>query len=114
VLRRVARFGKPVLVTENGIADADDDQRPTYIAAHVRQMHRAVADGVDLRGYMHWSLLDNFEWAEGYNQKFGLATRQRQLRASARSYGAIARANGLEVDAADRPGVPGAAPPKAW
>jgi beta-glucosidase len=99
VLRRVSRFGKPVVITENGISDADDDQRPAYISAHVRQMHRAVQDGVDLRGYMHWSLLDNFEWAEGYEQHFGLATRQRAPRPSARLYGTIARANGLPDDA---------------
>jgi beta-glucosidase len=95
VLRRVGQFGKPVVITENGISDADDDQRPGYIVAHLRQAHRAIADGVDLRGYMHWSLLDNFEWAEGYDQRFGLATRDRQLRPSAQLYGAIARANAL-------------------
>jgi beta-glucosidase/6-phospho-beta-glucosidase/beta-galactosidase len=61
-------------------------------------MHRAIQDGVDLRGYMHWTLLDNFEWAEGFLQSFGLATRDRQLRPSARLYGAIARANGLPDD----------------
>jgi beta-glucosidase len=100
VLRRIGRLGKPVVVTENGIADADDDQRPAYIVTHVRQMHRAIQDGVDLRGYMHWSLLDNFEWAEGYEQRFGLATRERVLRPSARLYGTIARANGLPDDLA--------------
>ena len=98
-LRRVGRFGKPVLITENGIADADDDQRPAYIVAHLRQALRAIQDGVDLRGYMHWSLLDNFEWAAGYEQCFGLATRDRRLRPSAQLYGAIARANALDVDA---------------
>jgi beta-glucosidase len=59
-------------------------------------MHRAISAGVDLRGYMHWTLLDNFEWAEGYEQRFGLATRDRILRPSASVYGRIARANGLE------------------
>jgi beta-glucosidase len=100
VLRRVGRLAKPVVITENGISDTDDDQRADYIVAHLRQIHRAIADGVDVRGYMHWSLLDNFEWAEGYNQCFGLATRARVLRPSARAYGAIARANAL--DEADR------------
>jgi beta-glucosidase len=95
VLNRVGRFGKPVIITENGIADADDDQRAAYIVAHVRQMLLAIEDGVNLRGYMHWTLLDNFEWAEGYEQRFGLATRDRQLRPSARVYEGIARANGL-------------------
>jgi beta-glucosidase len=95
VLNRVGHYGKPVIVTENGISDADDDQRAEYIVAHVRQMSLALRDGVDLRGYMHWTLLDNFEWAEGYEQRFGLATRERQLRPSARVYERIARANGL-------------------
>jgi beta-glucosidase len=96
VLRRVGQYGKPVVITENGIADADDDQRADYIVAHVRQMHRAIAAGVDLRGYMYWTLLDNYEWAEGFTQKFGLATRDRKLRPSAQVYGQIARANALE------------------
>ena len=98
VLKRVGRYGKPVVITENGIADADDDQRGAYIVSHLRQAQRALSDGVDLRGYMHWSLLDNFEWAEGYEQHFGLSTRDRQLRPSAQLYGAIARANGLVDD----------------
>ena len=95
VLRRVGKYGKPVVITENGIADADDDQRPAYIVAHLRQMHRAIADGVDLRGYMHWTLLDNFEWGEGYEQRFGLASRDRVLRPSASLYGQIARTNSV-------------------
>ena len=98
VLNRVGRYGKPVVVTENGIADADDDQRAAYIVAHVRQMLLAIDDGVDLRGYMHWTLLDNFEWAEGFEQRFGLATRDRQLRPSAHVYEKIGRANGLPDD----------------
>src|SRR5437016_11901721 len=51
VLKRVGRLGKPVIVTENGIADADDDQRARYLVAHLRQAHRAMQEGVDLRGY---------------------------------------------------------------
>jgi beta-glucosidase len=95
VLLRVGRFGKPVVITENGISDADDDQRPKYIVDHLRQVHRAIEAGVDVRGYMHWTLLDNFEWAEGFEQRFGLATRTRELRPSAHVYGSIARNNAL-------------------
>ena len=100
VLRRVGRYGRPVLVTENGVSDAADRLRPRYLVSHLEQAHRALRAGVDLRGYCHWSLLDNFEWAEGYAQKFGLAetdpaTLERRPRPSAALYGAIARANGL-------------------
>jgi beta-glucosidase len=67
----------PVYVTENGCAWTDDpgldDQgRIAFTAAHVEAVARAAADGVDLRGYFHWSLLDNFEWARGYAPRFGL------------------------------------------
>jgi len=58
---------------------------------------RAIRDGADVRGYHAWSILDNFEWAEGYEQRFGLATRDRQLRPSASVYGQIARANALDA-----------------
>jgi beta-glucosidase len=95
VLKRVGRFGLPVVITENGISDADDDRRPAYIVAHLRQAYRAIQAGVNLRGYMHWSLLDNFEWADGYEQHFGLYTRDRQSRPSASLYGQIARANAV-------------------
>jgi len=100
VLRRVGRYGKPVVITENGISDEDDDQRPSYIVSHLQQVERAIRDGVDVRGYMHWSLMDNYEWADGFTQRFGLAwvnftTFERTPRPSARLYGAIARANAL-------------------
>jgi beta-glucosidase len=65
----------PVYVTENGCSTADevDDQfRIDYLDGHLRALHQAIADGVDVRGYFVWSLLDNFEWAEGYSQRFGL------------------------------------------
>jgi beta-glucosidase/6-phospho-beta-glucosidase/beta-galactosidase len=98
VVRRVGRFSKPVVITENGIADSTDARRASYIIRHLKEAHRAIQDGVDLRGYMHWSLLDNFEWAEGYRMQFGLATRDRQLRPSGRVYGTIARANAVTED----------------
>ncbi len=80
----------PIYVTENGCSAADDlqdDFRIGYLDAHLRAVRRAIADGVDVRGYFVWSLLDNFEWAEGYHQRFGLVrvdfpTQQRTPRAS--------------------------------
>jgi beta-glucosidase len=95
-LRRVGRLGRPVIVTENGISNRADDLRAAYIVDHVRAMYRAIRAGVDLRGYQYWTLLDNFEWADGFEQAFGLATQARELRPSAQLYGAIARANGLD------------------
>src|SRR6185436_3752055 len=67
-----ARSGLPVYVTENGIATGDDGERIAYLRDHLAQAARALADGVDLRGYLHWSSSDNFEWAEGYRPTFGL------------------------------------------
>ena len=86
----------PVYVTENGIADAADAKRGAFLVDHLTELGRAIADGVDVRGYFHWSLTDNFEWAEGYAPRFGLfevdyATQARRPRASARLYAGIAR-----------------------
>ncbi|MFE1023327.1 GH1 family beta-glucosidase [Streptomyces sp. NPDC058818] len=79
----------PVVITENGCSyeGLDDQDRITYLDGHVRALHRALEAGVDVRGYFVWSLLDNFEWAEGYARRFGLvhvdfATRKRTPKAS--------------------------------
>lgn len=84
-------YGKPIYVTENGIADANDELRQKFIPAALTAMERAIHDGVDVRGYFYWSLLDNFEWDKGYWLKFGLVavdrkTQQRTIRPSARVY----------------------------
>jgi beta-glucosidase len=106
VLRRAGGFGKPVIVTENGLADAADARRARFIEEHLRQAHRAWRDGCDLRGYLHWSLMDNFEWSEGYTKRFGLAAvdfarpdKPRTPRPSAETYKAIVAANAVS----DRP-----------
>lgn len=67
-----ARFSLPILITENGIATADEAERARYIASHVEALRRAARGGADVRGYFYWSGLDNFEWAEGYRPHFGL------------------------------------------
>lgn len=72
MIRKVARYGLPIYITENGIADAVDDRRPKYLTEHLREVARAKQSGVDLRGYYYWSLLDNFEWIEGFAPRFGL------------------------------------------
>jgi beta-glucosidase/6-phospho-beta-glucosidase/beta-galactosidase len=72
VLELAASYGKPLWVTENGIADANDTKRPSYIVNHVAVVQDLVAHGVDIRGYTYWSFVDNLEWAEGYDLQFGL------------------------------------------
>jgi beta-glucosidase len=71
-LRAMAPFGLPLFVTENGVADAGDRWRPQFLHATLDALDRARESGVDVRGYMHWSLFDNFEWAEGFAGRFGL------------------------------------------
>jgi beta-glucosidase len=99
-LLRLAKLGVPLYVTENGIMDAADALRPGYLRSHVQAVRQAISAGADVRGYFHWSLVDNFEWAEGWSARFGLfaldrATQQRTLRESGEIYAAICRANGL-------------------
>ena len=62
----------PIIITENGVEDADDHMRPRYIAQHIHQMWRAVNFNWPVKGYFHWSLVDNFEWERGWTQRFGL------------------------------------------
>jgi beta-glucosidase len=62
----------PIYITENGIADATDANRELFIKRYIYAMHKAMGEGHDVRGYFYWSLLDNFEWTEGYKMKFGL------------------------------------------
>lgn len=72
VLHRAAATGLPLYVTENGIATEDDTERIDYLAGHLQAVADARSEGVDVRGYIHWSAFDNFEWSEGYRPKFGL------------------------------------------
>jgi beta-glucosidase len=103
VFKRLSKYGVPIYVTENGISVVEDNQRCRYLLNHLQQMHRAMSEGVDVRGYLHWTLMDNFEWAEGYYQKFGLVamdpeTRERQPRPSAYLFRDIARANAVTAE----------------
>ena len=89
------RTGRPVFVTENGIATNDDTRRIAYIDAAVSEVQDCLAEGIDVRSYIHWSLLDNFEWTSGYGQHFGLVevdfnTFKRTPKPSALHLGAIA------------------------
>ncbi|KQW05596.1 beta-glucosidase [Leifsonia sp. Root4] len=93
----------PLIVTENGIAAADDRRRIDYVRTALGEVLTAIDDGVDVRGYFYWSLLDNFEWAHGYRPTFGLVAVDRDTfaripRPSAHWLGAVARANALDAD----------------
>lgn len=99
-LRRVARLGLPIYITETGLPDADDDQRPGFLLSHLAAIHRAITAGVDVRGIFLWTLVDNFEWADGWGLRFGLyaldeRTQQRTLRRSGALYAALARASAI-------------------
>ncbi|MDI2129390.1 glycoside hydrolase family 1 protein [Yinghuangia seranimata] len=92
----------PVVVTENGMATADDADRIAYTRTALEGVRQALADGVDVRGYLHWSLLDNFEWHSGYAMTFGLiavdrTTFQRTPKPSLEWLGTIARGNGATL-----------------
>lgn len=86
----------PIFITENGICDAEDQQRADFIYDHLRELQRAIDKGIDVRRYYHWSTLDNFEWAEGVSARFGLYhtnydTQERTLRKSGEFYARICK-----------------------
>jgi beta-glucosidase len=88
---------KPIMITENGISDKDDSRRRQFIEQSLYAVSKAIADGYDVRGYFYWSLMDNFEWSDGYTQHFGLYAvdpahpQQRSLRSGAKAYMEIIR-----------------------
>lgn len=91
VLAELSKYKKPIYITENGIADAGDIKRADFIKDHLTNVLRAVNDGIPVRGYFYWSLLDNYEWAYGFEKRFGLVevnynTLERKIRPSALVY----------------------------
>lgn len=103
LLKWMNSYGLPIYVTENGLADRDDKKRMAFIEDGLKWIHRAIEEGVPVKGYFHWSLLDNFEWDKGFWPRFGLveidyATMGRKVRKSALEYAEICRKNGLETD----------------
>jgi beta-glucosidase len=104
---RRTRGNKPLYVTENGFSDSIDNRRPRAILEHLAMVHRAIQDGVSVRGYLHWSLVDNFEWNQGWQVRFGLIeidprTQERFPRRSASMFGEICRANAITEDIVER------------
>jgi beta-glucosidase len=110
LLVRLARdYDVPILITENGAVFGDepgpdgrvrDERRVRYLESHLAAVHAAIEQGADVRGYCYWSLLDNFEWALGYAQRFGIVhvdyeTLTRTVKDSGHYYARLARANAL-------------------
>lgn len=107
VIRKVLKYHKPIYITENGLPDADDALRPSFLLTHLREVWRAISFCFPVMGYYHWSLVDNFEWDRGWTQRFGLIaldpeTQARRLRPSGELYRAICRLNGISSAMAER------------
>lgn len=103
VLLKVKKYNLPIIITENGICTLEDDLRWEYITVHLKSVHAAIQQGVDIRGYLYWSLLDNFEWDKGFGPRFGLIyvdypTGKRTVKESARKYGEVCRTGILDLD----------------
>lgn len=98
LLHDLAKYGKPIFITENGLADRGDQHRSWYIEEILKNTHRAIKENIPVKGYFHWSLIDNFEWAYGFHPRFGLyevdyQTFQRNKRPSADFYADICKNN---------------------
>lgn len=99
-LMMLAKYKKPLFVSEGGLADASDSGRAEYITRQVQGVWRAIQDGADVRGHLYWSLLDNYEWALGFDKRFGLievnfTTQERTIRPSAYVYKQICETNAV-------------------
>jgi len=101
VLIGLKKYNLPIYITENGLADSKDAQREWFIRESLSSVHKAIQEGADVRGYLHWSLLDNFEWDKGFWPRFGLveidyATQKRTIRPSAYAYAKIIKNNSID------------------
>lgn len=106
-LRWAQRFDKDIIITENGVEDSVDEMRPRYLAQHIQQVWRAVNFNWRVKGYFHWSLVDNFEWERGWTQRFGLweldvETQKRRKRKSAELYEEICKTNSLSSEMVEK------------
>jgi beta-glucosidase len=100
----LARYGKPIYITENGVFAAAGLNQASYLEGHLAAVQRAIQQGAPVRGYFWWTLVDNFEWADGYGPRYGLyhldrETQARTARAVAAAYAGIIRRNGLGLEA---------------
>ncbi len=102
VLIKLKNFQLPVIITENGTAEIEEPYYEEYLLGHLRAMAKAYSAGVDLVGYLWWSLLDNFEWDKGFAPRFGLLdvdykNMSRKIKPFAYTYAKIARENRIEI-----------------
>ncbi|PIR73095.1 MAG: glycoside hydrolase family 1 protein [Candidatus Nealsonbacteria bacterium CG10_big_fil_rev_8_21_14_0_10_36_23] len=102
VLKNLRKYKKPIYITENGLADAKDKLRKDFIRDHLFWIHKAMEEGIDVKGYFHWSLMDNLEWHKGFEPEFGLIgidykTLERKPRPSAFYYAEICKNNSLTI-----------------
>lgn len=100
VLMDFSDYHLPIYITENGIASTNDDRRVRFLLSYLKEIYHAISAGIDVRGYFHWSLVDNFEWADGFEPRFGLIevnhrTQERKFRPSSFVYAEIIRNNGI-------------------
>ena len=100
-LHTISTLKKPIYVTENGVADQGNNIREMFIKRYLYALHKGLQDGLDIRGYFYWTLMDNFEWAEGYKMKFGLyevnfQTQERTLRESSNLFAKMVKKPGVD------------------
>lgn len=99
-IKAFSKYNLPIFITENGICANDDTERSEFVVEHLKAVALAMKEGAPVIGYLYWSLLDNYEWAEGFAPRFGLievdyATQERKIRESARKYEKIIRSGKL-------------------
>ncbi|MBI2021390.1 glycoside hydrolase family 1 protein [Candidatus Daviesbacteria bacterium] len=100
ILMDFSDYHLPIYITENGLASTNDDRRCRFLIAYLKEVYHAIQSGADVRGYFHWSLIDNYEWVEGFEARFGLVevdfkTQKRTVRPSAYVYKEIIKNNGI-------------------
>ena len=102
-LRYYRKYKLPVYITENGLSDRADRKRAKFIIGHLTYLAKAIQEGVDVRRYYHWTVMDNFEWLEGESAAFGLyhcdfRSQQRTPRPSAKQYAQICKTKTIQMD----------------
>lgn len=102
ILKDLKKYNRPIYITENGLADAKDAKRAKFIIDHLKWVYKTIEEGIDIQGYFHWSLIDNFEWDKGFEPRFGLVeidykTQSRIPRASSKAYSEICKNNTIKL-----------------